>query len=57
MSEHPCPKPVLPKRKRRDGELWACQCGRVYVNRFRFNYADDWFEWVDTGLRTTEATA
>jgi hypothetical protein len=52
--DHPCPEPQLPRRQRRDGLLWACECGRIYVHRFRFNYAGEWWEWVATGLRTAE---
>jgi hypothetical protein len=53
---HPCPKPSILKKKSRDGELWACTCGRIYVQRFRYTYADAWFEWVPTGLTTGEVT-
>jgi hypothetical protein len=54
MTGHPCPKPTIRKRSRLDGQMWACGCGLVYVLRFHFNYAGEWWEWEPTGLRTTE---
>lgn len=45
---HPCPMPSAGPRDKRDparsGDLWACECGKVYVRR-----SEDWGNWAGNG--------
>lgn len=47
---HPCPTPSHPRKGGRDGDLWACTCGKIYVRRHWWNYAGEGFDWKPTGL-------
>lgn len=46
---HPCPlpsaKPLGKRDPARDGDLWACSCGAVYVRR-----AEPWSNWAGDGI-------
>lgn len=51
MREHPCPVPDKRGKGEREGALWACDCGRIFVLRNHWNYAGDVWRWHETNLR------
>lgn len=38
-------------RKLGDGAIWLCACGKIFRLRHHYNYAGDYWEWSERGVK------